>query len=246
MKKKFRLKLDLQTFAKSTVGTKIQINTDHIAGLTSINAIDVSGETYDSSTLDDLWKTFVGGTLDAGEISLSGHFEAGDTAGQGAMWGALTSRELIPFIVSLPNGSATWIVDGIVNSFSVGSELDGLISFESTIKLSGEPALGFTASGGLTGLSLTGTGGSLAPSFDADKNLYTFGGVSAASVTVTATAANHTLKLFIDGVFSQNLASGAASGAIPLTIAIGKKLTIVAFEANKTQKVYEIAVLKTS
>jgi hypothetical protein len=231
---------------QSSVGSRLQINTDYIAGLTSINGINVQGSTYDSSTLDDLFKTYVGGTIDPGEMALGGHFEAGDTDGQIAMWEALKTRALTPFIVNFPNGSATWNVSGVVNTFTVGAELDGLIPFEATVKISGEPSLGLTPSAGLSGLSLTGTGGSLAPTFDNAKTLYTFGSVSATSVTVTATAVSHTLQLFIDGVFSQNLVSGSASAAIPLTLNVGKKLTIIAFEANKTQKVYDIAVLKTS
>jgi hypothetical protein len=75
---------------------------------------------------------------------------------------------------------------------------------------------------------------------------YTYGGVSATSVTVTATAASHTIQLFIDGVFSQNLTTAVASNAISLTLNVGKKLTIVAFEAGKTSKTTEIIVVKTS
>lgn len=102
-----------------------------------------------------------------------------------------------------------------------------------------------TASGGLTALALTGTGGALTPSFAAGKTLYTFSGVTAASVTVTATAANHTLKLYVDDVFNQNLTSGVASSAINMAIG-SKKLKIVAQEAGKTSQTTEIVVVKIS
>jgi phi13 family phage major tail protein len=102
-----------------------------------------------------------------------------------------------------------------------------------------------TASSGLTDLALTGTGGALTPSFAAGKTLYTFSGVTAASVTVTATAANHTLKLYVDDVFNQNLTSGVASSAINMAIG-SKKLKIVAQEAGKTSQTTEIVVVKIS
>lgn len=102
-----------------------------------------------------------------------------------------------------------------------------------------------TASGGLTGLALTGTGGTLSPAFGVGVRSYSFGGVSAASVTVTATAANHIINLYVDGVFSQVLLSGTASSAIAMSIG-SKKLTIVAQEVGKQSQTTEIVVIKTA
>jgi phi13 family phage major tail protein len=102
-----------------------------------------------------------------------------------------------------------------------------------------------TASTGLTALALTGTGGTLSPAFGAAIRYYTFGGVTGASVTITATAASHTIKLYADGVYVQDLQSGTASAAI--TMAIGtKKLTITAQQAGKTTQTTEIIVVKTA
>jgi hypothetical protein len=95
-------------------------------------------------------------------------------------------------------------------------------------------------------LSLTGTGGTLAPTFLAGKLTYSFSGVSATSVTVTPTAANHTIKLYVDGVYSQDIVSGAASASIPVTINVFKVLTLVAQETGKASQTTTINVLKTS
>jgi hypothetical protein len=86
----------------------------------------------------------------------------------------------------------------------------------------------------------------LSPTFSASAFFYTYGGVSATSVTVTATAASHTIDLFIDGVFSQVLTTAVASNSISVTLNVGKKLTIIAREAGKTAKITEIIVVKTS
>jgi phi13 family phage major tail protein len=101
------------------------------------------------------------------------------------------------------------------------------------------------ASTGLSGLSLTGTGGALSPAFGSAIRYYTFGGVTGASVNVTATAADHTLKLYADGVFVENLTSGSASSSIPLDVGT-KKLTIVVQETGKTSQITEIIVVKTA
>ena len=141
---------------------------------------------------------------------------------------------------------AEWDFNGIVTGFSTGVELEDGISFEATVKVSGKPSLGLTASAGLSALALTGAGGALTPSFAGTTYSYAFSGVTATSVTVTATAASHTLALYIDGVFSQWLTSGSASAAIAMAAIGSKMLTILAYEAGKTQKVYEIVVVKTA
>lgn len=111
--------------------------------------------------------------------------------------------------------------------------------------LNAKAALPVDASTGLSALALTGTAGTLSPSFGADVRYYTFGGVTSASVTVTPTAAAHTIKLYVDGVFVQNVASGSASAAIAMAIGT-KKLTIVAQESGKLPQTTEIVVVKVS
>jgi phi13 family phage major tail protein len=111
--------------------------------------------------------------------------------------------------------------------------------------LNEKAGLPVTASAGLSALAVTGTGGTLSPAFGASTRYYTYSGVTGSSITVTATAALQTIKLYIDGVFSQILTSGAASAAIPVAIGT-KKLTIVAQEAGKTSQTTEIIVVKTA
>lgn len=99
---------------------------------------------------------------------------------------------------------------------------------------------------GLSGLEMAGTGGTLSPAFAAGVRYYTFDGVTATGVTVKATAADHSLKLYVDGVFSQNLTSGQASDTIPMAAVGSKKLTVIAQELGKTSQVTEIVVVKTA
>lgn len=111
--------------------------------------------------------------------------------------------------------------------------------------LDGKAGIPTSASTGLTALSLTGVAGTLTPTFATGTRLYAFSGVTATSVTVTATAVNHTIMLYVDDVFNQNLTSGIASAAI--TMALGsKKFKIIAQEAGKTSQTTEIVVVKTS
>lgn len=102
-----------------------------------------------------------------------------------------------------------------------------------------------SVSTGLSALSLTGTNGTLSPAFGAAVRYYTFGGVTATAVTVTPTAASHTIKLYVDGVYSQDIVSGEASTSIAMAVGT-KKLTITAQELGKTVQTTEIIVEKVS
>lgn len=101
-----------------------------------------------------------------------------------------------------------------------------------------------TASGGLTALAMTGTGGTLSPTFSANNRYYTYSGLTGASCTVTATAADHIIQLYVDDVFIQKLTSGAASSAISMGSSGSKKLKIVAAEVGKQSQTTEIIVVK--
>lgn len=235
--------------SKRSVGTKIKIGLNYIAGLTSIGAPEKSADTLDTTTLDSDggYRTFIGGFKDGGEVAISGYFDPSDV-GQTALDTAFESGDLTDFQIIFPSDlGASWSFDGVVTNYKGGNaELEELVAFEATIKVSGKPVLATTASAGLSALSLTGTGGTFAPTFDNAKNTYTFSGVSATSVTVTATAASHTIKLYIDGVYSADLTTAVASAAIALTLNTAKKLTIVAMEEGKTPIIYEVVALKTT
>lgn len=234
--------------AVAAMGTLLKIGANSIAELSSISGLSLSAETIDTTALDSTggYKTFIRGMKDAGEVSISGNFNPGDTNGQYAVYDAFEDGEVLNLSILFPASlGAEWTFSGIVTAFSTSAELDGVVSFEATIKVSGQPNLGLTASAGLSALALTGTGGSISPAFANGIYSYSFGGVTAASVTVTATAASHTLLLYVDGVYTQTLTTAQASSAI--TMAVGsKKLTILAKEAGKTTKTYEIVVVKVS
>lgn len=236
--------------AVRAMGTIIKIGANSIADVTSITPPEMTTDTIDTTTLASTggYKESIPGFKDAGEVGIVGFFNPSDTLGQMALYTAFQNGTNDSYTIIFPSAlGASWTFTGGVTGFkTTGVEVDGAIGFEATIKISGAPSLGTSASAGLSALSLTGTGGALSPAFTNTNYSYSFSGVSATSVTITATAASHTLKLYIDGVYSQDLVSGSPSASIPLTLNIGKKLTILANESGKTQKVYEVIAIKTS
>ena len=235
--------------ATKAFGTLLKIANNSIAGLTSIGGLKISRDTKEVTTLsssEDGYKEYIALLKDGGEVSVSGYFIPSDSTGQYAMFTALSSDTATAFSIIFPSSlGAEWDFNGLVTGFETSAEVNDVIPFTATIKVTGKPTLGLTTSTGLSALSLTGTGGTLSPSFANGTYYYSFGGISAASITVTATAASHTLKLYVDGTYSQDLTSGSASTAITMSIG-SKKLTILATESAKTTKVYEIVAIKTS
>lgn len=229
-----------------SVGTRIKIGTTFIAGLTSIDAPPRSAETMDTTTLDSPggYRTFIGGFKDGGEVTLSGFFEAGD-AGQIALNNAFEAGTLQNFeIVFPPEMGASWSFQAVVTAFQGGTaELENLLAFEATVKISGPPTLATSASSGLTALAFTG-GGTLSPAFASGVSYYAYTGAITSPITVTATAANHTLKLYVDDAFVQDLTSGTPSSAI--TVSSSRQVTILAQEAGKAIRYYDVTVAKTS
>lgn len=231
-----------------SVGTQFLIDTQAVTGITSIAGIEKTADTLDTTTLDSDggYRTFVGGFKDGGEVTLSGYFAPGNP-GQTLLDSAFEAGDVHSFqIVFPPELGASWVFDGVVTGFSTSADLEELVGFETTIKVSGKPTLATTPSAGLSALTVTGTGGTLVPSFANNNYYYTFDGVTGNSVTVTATAANHTLKLYVDGKFVENLQSGVASSAIALTLNVGRKIMIYAQETGKTPVIYQIIAVKTA
>jgi predicted secreted protein len=229
------------------MGTKLLIGANSIVDLTEISGLEISADTVETTTLESTggYRTFIQGLKDAGEVSISGYFNPADTNGQKKVYDLLGTGAETSFSIVFPASlGASWSFSGIVTGFTTSAAMEDLIPFEGTIKLSGVPSLGLTTSAGLSGLSLSG--GTLTPTFSNSKYAY-YVSVAGSSTTVTATGASHTLNLYVDGTFVQSLTSGSASSSVALAAVNDSKVVqIVAYESGKTQKIYEVVIVRAS
>jgi phi13 family phage major tail protein len=152
-----------------------------------------------------------------------------------------TKGETVAFQTPTINGTIMKDVNG---NLKIEKLLD--VEADAIAWLNAKAGIPVSSSSGLTGLTMAGTGGTLSPAFGANTRYYTFGGLTGTSFTVTATAANHTIQLYINDVLTQTLTSGVASSAIAIAATGTKKLKIVAFEAGKQSQTTEIVVVKVS
>lgn len=234
--------------AQRAVGTKIQINTNYIAELTSIGGLKLSADTIDITSLDSTggYRQFIGGFKDGGEIALKGWFNPGDL-GQNAVYTAFINGTTDSYTILFPSAlGASWVFSGVITAFETSADLQDAVTFDATIKVSGQPTLATTASANLTALAATGTAGSLSPAFAAGTYSYSYS-FTGTSLTVTPTLSGATFNIFVDGVLVQSgLASGTASSTITFSAVGTKMIDIIYNETGKAQKMYSIVANRTA
>lgn len=237
--------------ATSGFGTHLFRAGYHVAELTSLNGVTMSGDAIDvtSHDSDDNAREYIRGMIDGGELSIEGNFIPTDTNGQIAMKGDLDSGTSRAYEMVFPMSmGVSWEFDGIVSAFETDAPIDDKVSVSSTIKVSGKPSLNTTQSAGLTTPFLAVADNSanaitLSPTVGGSTYEYTGTALTGAtSVTITPTAATGTIR--VNGVA---VATGVASGAISLGDA-GTQIVVwcTVKESSKSSKVYKITITRAS
>lgn len=127
---------------QKALGTKLKIDSTTVGKLTSISGVEVSADTIDTTTLDtsDNYRTYISGLVDGGEVSAEGYLN--DVGTDEATIYGLVGGEAKACEIEFPKG-AKWAFNGIVTGFSTGADLEDLVTFSITIKVTGKPT--FTA-----------------------------------------------------------------------------------------------------
>lgn len=105
----------------------------------SLDAIDVTNH---SST--EAWREFVGGLLDAGEVSLSINFMPTETTHDPStgIISKLTDRGKHNFQMVFPDDDATtWSFTALVTAFESSEPIDDKLAADITLKITGKPTL---------------------------------------------------------------------------------------------------------
>lgn len=129
------------------LGTTFSLGTNVIGGLNSIGGLELSADTIDTTSLDSDggYREFIGGFKDGGEVSLEGGLDTATDANQQSVYDAFESGAVQDCTITFPNG-AKWEFKGVVTGFSTSADLEDLIGFSATVKVSGKPT--FTMASG--------------------------------------------------------------------------------------------------
>jgi hypothetical protein len=242
--------------AKMGHGCTIAQGVTTIGILTGIKSPEKTQEAVETTTLDtsNYYKTFIGGLLDGGEVTMTGYYDITD-AGQVALNTALEARTVDSYTITFPTSiGATFTFSALVTKVTPGEcNMADAVGFEATLKISGKPTLGTSASTGMSALTFVQTDGSTAltayactPTFAIGTFYYNVTFTTQTSFKVKPTAASHTISVYVDGTFLETVSSGSAGTAISIGAAATKQIDIIVCEAAKTPKTYHIAVARLS
>jgi hypothetical protein len=243
--------------ANKGFGTTISIGGVAIGTLVSVASPELSTDTIETTVLDtaNAYRTFIAGLHDGGEVSISGYYDAGD-AGQAALLTAHDASTVGTFVITFPASTigATWTFSGIVTKLKTGeANLDDLLGYEASIKVTAKPVLGTTASTGASALTFVQTDGSTAltaaamtPTFANGTFTYGFTYTTQTAFKPKVTAASHTIQIFVDDVFIETISSGVAGSDIAMAAVGAKRVRVVVYEAGKTPKTYNFTVSRLS
>jgi predicted secreted protein len=126
------------TTIKKTSGTAI-------AFLTKIEGLSIKANTIDVTALDTTggYKQFINGFKEVDDISLSGFF---DYSSHNAILDDLQAGTKTNYTIQFPPApggttGASWTFDAVVTNFKTGAGVDAVVSFDATLKCSGQPTL---------------------------------------------------------------------------------------------------------
>lgn len=128
--------------AVNSMGTTLKKGTSIIAGLKSIQGLEVSAESIDVTALDTTggYKTFIAGAKDAGEIKLQGFFISATFDGMKTDFEAGTKAT---YTITFPDAGATapssWTFEAIVIKLATKANVGNAVDFEATLKVCGQP-----------------------------------------------------------------------------------------------------------
>lgn len=236
-------------------GTSISRAGNNIAEVVSIKPPALKMDTPDVTTMDSAtsFRQFIAGLKDGGEVGITMKFYPGDTLGQYGLMQDLENGTKQAFIITLPDSLATWTFNGFVTSIDPDVPLDDAVGLEATIKVTGKPVFGMTASTGWSAFVLRDSGDAsdvtafaITPAVAASSTKYSATFTTDSNVYPKVTAASHTIRLFVDNEYVEDLTSGSIGSAIAFTAGQTKKLTFICFEDAKQPYVYEVMVTRTS
>ena len=128
--------------ASNAMGTVLKKGTTPIAGLKSIAGLEISAEQIDVTALDTTggYKTFIAGAKDAGEVKITGFF-LGDQFQ--TMYTDFDAGTVASYTIEFPDKITTagskWAFSAVITKVSTGADVGGAVSFEATLKVSGQP-----------------------------------------------------------------------------------------------------------
>ena len=111
-----------------------------IADIVSISAPSISIATIDTTSIADIYRTFLGGTIDSGEMSLEVQYDPNSTSGaelEASLEATATVAPVAKECVITFSDSSTYTFNAILTGMQVTAAMDSVVTASVTLKVSG-------------------------------------------------------------------------------------------------------------
>lgn len=129
--------------ATAALGTILTIDGTAVAELKNIEPAGINTDRLDVTNHQSVggFREYISGLSDGGECKMSGNYLPTDAA-QSALVTANLNRTINAYTVQFPDaGTTTWSFNGLVSGFSPKAPVEGILSFDATVKVTGLPTI---------------------------------------------------------------------------------------------------------
>ena len=236
----------------SGIGAKLTVGATNIGTITKITSPQMKRTSIDVTTLSSPngFKQFIAGLADPGKFTVEGFFDTSDS-GQNLLYNKFVSSTIDTYTITFPSiTGASWTATCFIDELDLAANVDMTkpLDFKASFQVSGQPNIGTSVTAGLSGLTLTGTSGSLSPMFANGTYAYAYTFTTSTSITVTpAASTQQQYTLYLDGVNQGTYNTGSVSQSIAYaTSGTTHQIDLVVSSAGFTPITYSIIAVRTS
>jgi len=195
------------------------------------------------------FKQFLAGLADPGKITAEGFFNTADS-GQNLLYNKFVNGTVDTYTLTFPSiTGASWTATAFIDELDLATNVDmtKALDFKMSLQVSGQPNIGTSVTSGLSGLSLTGTAGSLTPTFANGVYSYAYTFTTNTVITVTPTAGTQQqYTMYVDGVNQGTFNTGSVSPTIAYASIGSHKIDLVVSGTGYTPLTYSTIAVRTS
>lgn len=234
------------------IGATLKVGATNIGTITKIGSPTLKRASIDVTTLSSPngFKQFIAGLADPGKITAEGFFDTSDS-GQNLLFNKFNSGAVDTYTITFPSiTGASWTATCFIDELDFAANVDATkaLDFKLSLQVSGQPNIGTSVTSGLSGLTLTGTSGSLSPTFTNGTYAYAYTFTTSNAITVTPSAGTQQqYTLYLDGVNQGTFNTGSVSPSIPYAAAgTTHEINLVVSSAGFTPVTYTVIAVRTS
>lgn len=234
------------------LGATLLVGATNIGTIIKLTSPQMKRTAIDVTTLSSPggFKQFLAGLADPGKIVAEGFFNTADS-GQNLLYNKFVGGTIDTYTLTFPSiTGASWTATCFIDELDLGTNVDltKALDFKLSLQVSGQPNIGTSVTSGLSGLTLTGTSGTLSPTFANGIYSYAYTFITSTSITVTPTAGTQQqYTMYVDGVNQGTFNTGSVSPVIAYaTSGTTHKIDLVVSGIGFTPVTYSVIGVRTA